>query len=207
MYARWSRYGAAATGAPDAAIDSAASAAAELDLVRRVNANDEAAFEQIFRAYYARLVTFAQTAVTSRELAEEMVQEVFLQIWARRAGWVVERSLAAYLFRAVRNRISNVRRSLTLERAYRADVTRDADHAESAASDGRLCEAELEAALAHALALLPARPREVFLLSRRQHLSYIEIAEVLGIGLKTVEMHMGRALAQLRVSLAEWRTR
>jgi RNA polymerase sigma-70 factor (ECF subfamily) len=177
----------------------------DLDLVRRVRLGDEAAFEEIFRTFYVRLVSFARTGLDSQDLAEETVQEVFLHIWARRELWVVERSLAAYMFRAVRNRISNARRSLKLETSYNADIARDADSASSAPCDGRLREAEIEAALARALALLPERPRQVFLLSRRQHLSYAEIAEVLGIGVKTVEMHMARALSQLRLALCEWR--
>lgn len=180
-------------------------AAAELALVRRVCTGDEGAFEQIFRAYYARLVSFACTHVGSQALAEEMVQEVFLQLWMRRAQWVVERSLAAYLFRSVRNRILNARRSLRLESAYATEVGRQTEIELSGSSDEELQEAEIGAALAHAIALLPARPRQVFLLSRRQGLSYGEIADVLGIALKTVEMHMGRALAQLRISLGEWR--
>lgn len=199
------------TGVRVTSADSAASAdanaivAAELVLVRRVCTGDEVAFEQIFRTYYVRLVSFATTNVGSQALAEEMVQEVFLQIWMRREQWVVERSLAAYLFRSVRNRILNARRSLRLETAYATDVTRETEIEPSESSDGALREGEIGAALAHAIALLPERPRQVFLLSRRQGLSYSEIGDVLGIALKTVEMHMGRALAQLRISLGEWR--
>jgi RNA polymerase sigma-70 factor (ECF subfamily) len=181
------------------------SLAADLNLVRRVRLGDDIAFEQIFRDYYARLVSFARTNLGCQDLAEETVQEVFLHIWARRDIWVIERSLAAYLFRAVRNRISNARRSLKLETSYGTEIARDAEDNPAAPSDERLREAEIEAALARALELLPERPRQVFLLSRRQQLSYGEISEVLGIGVKTVEMHMGRALAQLRLSLAEWR--
>jgi RNA polymerase sigma-70 factor (ECF subfamily) len=180
-------------------------AAAELALARRVREGNEAAFEQIFRAYYPRLVSFACTKLGSQALAEEMVQEIFLQIWARREQWVVERSLAAYMFRAVRNRVLNARRSIRLEVSYAAGAAREIEVETADPSDDRFRDAEIGAALAHALALLPERPRQVFLLSRRQGLSYAEIAEVLGIAVKTVEMHMGRALAQLRVSLQEWR--
>lgn len=209
----WQRRRAASGSSAQASAEASSSAspetdvlvAAELALVRRVCASDEAAFEQIFRAYYTRLVSFACTNVGSQALAEEMVQEVFLQIWMRREQWVVERSLAAYLFRSVRNRILNARRTLRLETAYATDATHNTEVEVSTSSDGELREAEIGAALAHAIALLPARPRQVFLLSRRQGLSYGEIADVLGIALKTVEMHMGRALAQLRVSLGEWR--
>lgn len=179
----------------------------ELALARRVREGDEAAFEHIFRAYYPRLVSFACTKLGSQALAEEMVQEVFLQIWARREQWVVERSLAAYVFRAVRNRILNARRSIRLEVSYAAAAAAACEIEVETAEpcDDRLRDAEIAAALAHALARLPERPRQVFLLSRRQGLSYAEIAEVLGIAVKTVEMHMGRALVQLRTSLQEWR--
>lgn len=191
--------------APGSVSITAAQNAAELELVCQVRAGDEGAFEALFRAYYARLVSFACTNLGSQAVAEEIVQEVFLQIWARRDVWVVERSVAAYLFRAVRNRISNVRRSLRLETAYGEDVTRHTDPRAAAPSDARLREEEIGVALAQALVRLPERPRQVFLLNRRQHLSYAEIADVLGISVKTVEMHMGRALAQLRTSLSAWR--
>lgn len=174
--------------------------------MQRVRAGDEQAFETIFRAYYVRLVSFATTNVESQATAEELVQEIFLQIWRRREQWTVERSLAAYLFRAVRNRIANARRALRLESSYSSDAARTIELEESAPADARLREAEIGAALAHALALLPERPRQVFLLSRRQGLSYSEIGTVLGISVKTVEMHMSRALVQLRSSLSEWRT-
>lgn len=187
---------------PEAAIV----AATELALVQRVRRGDEQAFEEIFRTYYVRLVSFATTNVGSQATAEELVQEIFLQLWARRDQWTVERSLAAYLFRAVRNRIVNARRSLRLETSYGDDAMHAIELGSAPPADGRLREAEIGAALAHALALLPERPRQVFLLSRRQGLSYAEIGTALGISLKTVEMHMSRALVQLRASLDEWRT-
>lgn len=209
MHGLWKRSAASSAHADaitERDLQNAHVATAELDLVHRVRTGDEGAFEEIFRIYYARLVAFACTSVDSQASAEELVQDVFLQIWARRDRWIVERSLAAYLFRAVRYRTSNARRSLRLERAYNAELARSIEPEASTPSDAGLREAEIGAALAHALALLPERPRQVFLLSRRQGLSYNEIADVLGIALKTVEMHMGRALAQLRTSLQEWRT-
>jgi RNA polymerase sigma-70 factor (ECF subfamily) len=179
-------------------------------LVARVCAGDEAAFAEMFHAYYPRLVAFARAHLEARDVAEEMVQDVFAQLWARRETLAIERSLTAYLFRAVRNRISNERRALRLETAYSDRIVREIGPGEPATpgrADDRLREAELERALAHALAGLAERPRQVFLLNRRENLSYAEIADVLGIAVKTVEMHMARALAALRESLAEWRRR
>jgi RNA polymerase sigma-70 factor (ECF subfamily) len=179
----------------------------EARLVARARAGDQHAFGEIFAEYYPRLVAFARAALKDGrvEVAEETVQDVFLEIWSRRKTWTIERSLAAYLFRAVRNRISSERRTLRLEQGYAATIVREIDPATTAKADDHLDEAELEAALAGALAVLPERARQVFLLNRREHLSYAEIGVVLGIAVKTVEMHMARALKALRASLADWR--
>jgi RNA polymerase sigma-70 factor (ECF subfamily) len=179
----------------------------EAALVARARAGDQAAFGEIFADYYPRLVSFARAGLRDGrvEVAEETVQDVFLEIWSRRESWTIERSLAAYLFRAVRNRVSSERRTLRLETGYAATIVREPDPATTERADDHLGEAELEAALAAALAVLPERARQVFLLNRREHLSYAEIAVVLGIAVKTVEMHMARALRALRDSLADWR--
>lgn len=179
----------------------------EARLVARARAGDQEAFGEIFAEYYPRLVAFARAALPDGRtgVAEEAVQDVFLEIWSRRETWTIERSLAAYLFRAVRNRISSERRTLRLEQGYAATIVRELDAATTERADDHLDEAELEAALASALAVLPERARQVFLLNRREHLSYAEIAVVLGIAVKTVEMHMARALKALRTSLADWR--
>lgn len=179
----------------------------EAALVARARAGDQAAFGQIFAEYYPRLVAFARAGLPDGrvEVAEETVQDVFLEIWARRESWTIERSLAAYLFRAVRNRVSSERRTLRLETGYAATIVREPEAATPEKADDHLSEAELEAALAAALAVLPERARQVFLLNRREHLSYAEVAVVLGIAVKTVEMHMARALRALRDSLADWR--
>jgi RNA polymerase sigma-70 factor (ECF subfamily) len=179
----------------------------EARLVGRARAGDHQAFGEIFAEYYPRLVAFARAALRDGriEVAEEAVQDVFLGVWSRRETWTIERSLAAYLFRAVRNRINSERRTLRLEQGYAATIVRELDPASAEKADDHLDEAELEAALASALAVLPERARQVFLLNRREHLSYAEIAVVLDIAVKTVEMHMARALKALRASLADWR--
>jgi RNA polymerase sigma-70 factor (ECF subfamily) len=179
----------------------------EAQLVARARAGDQHAYGEILAAYYPRLVAFARAGLRDGrgDVAEETVQDVFLEIWARRETWTVERSLAAYLFRAVRNRIGSEHRTLRLEQGYAAAMVREPDTATAEKADEHLDEAELQAALAAALAVLPERARQVFVLNRREHLSYAEIAVVLGIAVKTVEMQMARALKALRTSLSDWR--
>ena len=107
-------------------------------------------------------------------------------------------SVRTYLFRAARNRAFNHLRRNKLERLWRLrqPPTPDAEGVEDEHSTD-----ELAAAIRAAIASLPDRCREIFLLSRDQNMTYAEIAKVLGISIKTVETQMGRALKALRTRI------
>lgn len=174
-------------------------AAADAELVARIRAGDEAAFETIFRTYLAPLSTFAYRYVGSRDLAADLVQDLFLWIWRNRGGWTVQGSLKAYLYSAVRNRGLDVIRHRRIEHRWAEESARErrASWATAAASSGEADDERL-AALERAIAALPDRRRQVFLLRWRDRLSYAEIAEVMGTSLKTVENQMTRALQAVR---------
>ncbi len=178
-------------------------------LVERIRSGDVAAFRELYDAHAPGLLGFALGQLRSRELAEEVVQELFLKLWKHRTKWVlVRRSAKAYLFSALRNVIASHRRSLrALPRrgeTVEASTTLLAALPGSESADGRLEEAELLRMLDVAVASLPSRCRETFLLVRRQGLSYAEAAEVLDVSVKAIEMNMVRALAALRIELADW---
>lgn len=180
---------------------------ADADLVARIRASDEEAFAALVHAYGDRLFRFASRELQSRHTAEEVVQELFATLWARRAQFVVEYSLQVYLFQSIRHRISNMRRASRV--ADRANIRLSEGDASvtptmSPSPDTVVGEAELRGALERALGKLPDRPREVFQLSREQHLTFREIAAVLGLSQRTVEHHMARAIAALREALADW---
>lgn len=182
--------------------------AATSDLAVRLRAGDEAAFEAVFRAYAPALVRCAHIETGSLADAEEIVQELFLGLWRRRDAWTVPRSLEAYLFAAVRNRVRNGRRDAFVEHRAQAAVLRDltADGpalAPRQADDG-VAQAELARAVRTALASLPPRAREVYALNREWHLPYRDIAARLGVTVKAVEATMTRALRALREALADW---
>jgi RNA polymerase sigma-70 factor (ECF subfamily) len=122
--------------------------------------------------------------------------------------WDVQLGLTSYLYRAARNRAVSFLRHEGLERRWREEAARGGvdpiERVEPIRSDDRANAAELSTAIERAMALLPARCREVFTLNRRHGLTYREIAEALEISVKTVEVHMGRALAALRRHLADW---
>jgi RNA polymerase sigma-70 factor (ECF subfamily) len=178
--------------------------AGERALQERIRGGDEAAFETVFRDNYAHLVRMAESLVRERALAEEIAQDVMLELWRRRETIEVEQTFRAYLLRSTRNRALNHIR-------HQRIVVREATIAAAAAESARAMSAEdemlgteLERAVRTAITSLPDRTREVFQLSRERGLKYTEIAAVLDISVKTVEKRMGQALAELRQKLEQW---
>ena len=147
------------------------------------------------------MVGLAEAILKARAPAEDAAQDVMLELWRRRETMVLETSLRAYLLRATRNRALNqIRHRRIVERSV--PVTRAARAAPSADQD--LAEQELRSAVEQAVNDLPERCREVFELSRVHGLRYAEVADVLGISIKTVETQMGKALQRLKERLAPW---
>ncbi len=171
-------------------------------LFSRLAAGDETAFDTIFRTWYAPLVRIATYLLHDDGIAEEVVQEVMLEVWRRRESLAFEQEPRRYLMRATRNRaLNHVRHEAVVARAAARDI---AEEAHAATAPAMVQAAELEVAIAQAVATLPDRCRAVFELSRRHHMSYADIAAALDIAPKTVENQMGKALRMLRVALAVW---
>jgi RNA polymerase sigma-70 factor, ECF subfamily len=174
----------------------------ERNLRDRIRAGDESAFDAVFRSHYPHLVRMAESITRERATAEEIAQDVMLELWRRRESLELEQTFLAYLVRSTRNRaLNHVRheRIVTREAAAMALEVRV-----SQAADGELLGGELARAVRDAIDSLPNRSKEVFQMSREQGLRYAEIAGILEISVKTVEKRMGQALAELRDRLAPW---
>lgn len=178
--------------------------ASERMLQERIRGGDEAAFETVFRDNYAHLVRMAESVIKERAIAEEIAQDVMLELWRRRETIEVEQSFRAYLSRSTRNRaLNHIRHQRIVQReAVIAAATAESTRGQSA--EDEMLGSELERAVHNAIAALPEKAREVFQLSRDRGLKYSEIAVVLDISVKTVEKRMGQALAELRDRLAQW---
>ena len=181
----------------------------EQDWVERVRRGDTAALEEMFGAYGGRLCAFAHRWTRSRDTAEEIVQDIFLAIWRNREQWTLGAGmLKPYLFRATRNRVTNeMRRARVAERFAEQSVHEDFAGAvgrRAATPEEEMRQAELRRSVSEAVAALPDRAREIFLLNREQGLTYAEIAALLGVTVKTVEYHMARVFVALRAQLADW---
>src|SRR5262249_40937291 len=155
-----------------------------------------------FREYYTPLASFAHVHVDSRDLAEEIVQDVFLHLWTHRTEWQVTTHLRSYLYTATLNRVRSVHRTHRVREHRDRPFAQDRSDATGGAarehSDDSVRAREVAGAIRSAIAMLPDRTREIFLLNRDAGLRYREIAVKLGVTVKTVEFHMARALVSLR---------
>jgi RNA polymerase sigma-70 factor, ECF subfamily len=174
----------------------------ERELLSRLKAGDQAAFDAIFRAHYPHLVGFAQGLLHDRSAAEDAAQEVMLELWRRQSDVAITESLRAYLLRSTRNRALNQLRHANVQK--RAEPHLMGEDSVNATGAGELVAGELKDAIVAAIAELPPGCREVFEMSRGRGLRYAEIATTLGISVKTVESQMGKALRHLRMRLAAW---
>ena len=174
----------------------------DADLLAGLRRGDTASFDSIFREWYPRLVLIADRLVGERQVAEDLAQEVFLELWRRRDSLALETTVHAYLLQSVRNRSLNHLRHVHVRRRSVPDVVEMAGASKPA--DAEAVAAELAIAINEALASLTPRCREVFQMSRDRGLKYSEIATQLGISVKAVEAQMGKALRVMREQLAPW---
>jgi len=160
-----------------------------------------AVFESLFKDHYGPLCGFAGKFVEDSQVAEELVQELFVQLWEKKETFTFSGTFKSYLYASIRNSALNHLKHLKVRKGYQNYM--EARETQPTASDP-LDLAELESHIQNAVKALPDRCREVFLYSRKEGLKYAEIAERMGISVKTVEAQMGKALKMLRERLREY---
>lgn len=166
----------------------------------RLRAGDEAALEEVFHAYYANLCRTVYRVLPDAAMAEDLVQEVFYELWRKRANLEVKHGLGAYLRRAAVNKTLNYIRDQKLALTDEAALPPDLASSQPGAAQ-QLETNELRERMHAAIDALPERCRLVFVLSRFEEYSNQEIADRLGIRVKTVENQMTKALRLLRSAI------
>ncbi len=168
----------------------------------RTKIADVTAFESLFKTHYKKLCFYAYTILGDMAIAEELVSDVFAEIWEKRNEIIFRSSVNAYLYRAVYHRCLNYIRHKQVRNAFEEYlIRREADNVFTTVPTYALEEKELDSILREAIAKLPGKCREIFELSRDHNLRYKEIAEVLKISTKTVENQMTIALRKLKMLL------
>lgn len=173
-------------------------------LLSRIAGGDQAAFEVLFREWYGRLVLFAERYQLPAGESEEIVSEAFLKCWQLRSQFDALPKIKSFLYTAVRNASLNaVRKQQTHATQVLGENVPGDQQPPGLAEQVEVIRAEVSGALFAEIEKLEGRAKEVILLTYREGLSSHQIAERLGISASTVNSHRSRAIAQLRIALAD----
>lgn len=171
-------------------------------LLKLLNDDNDAAFAEIYRRYWDKLLYIAVKKVEVFADAENIVQDVFLSVWQRRKILKIEASLEGYLVIAVKYRIINYMARLGHSKQY-LSIKSDEKSDETHLTEDWLNFEELKSWLLKNVAKLPGQCKVVYLL-REEGCTQKEIARRMNLSEKTVENHIGRALKILRKELSHF---
>lgn len=171
----------------------------EKDLLAEIAAGDERAFKKLFDLYKERFYAVALKMTRSEEVAEDIVQDVFMNIWSKREGLVNVENPSSYFFTAVYRRVYHHYRKTALERK----ILQAAPPAKESVNttDEMVLAHESEELISEAIAKLPPQQQLVFKLSRQEGLSREDVANQLHISPNTVRNHLADALKFIRAFL------
>ena len=175
----------------------------DLAVFKKIKEGDVGTFEKIFRQYYTSLCTYASSITGRNDIAEEIVQDVFYNIWKERAHIQMLRSIKNYLFGAVRNHSLRYHEHVVVQQQYQERVLRN--DLETDPSPQELLEyKELENVITTLLNKLPERRRQIFLMHRIDGKKQKDIAQIFSISIKTVEAEMSKANQVLRQGVEQY---
>ncbi|MFA6945484.1 MAG: RNA polymerase sigma-70 factor [Pedobacter sp.] len=172
----------------------------DFELITRIKEGDEAAFRIIFDLYSSKLYYFSLKFLKEREPCQEVVQEVFMNVWINRVKLDTQYPIAPYLYTITRRLTLNVLRQVANSQCAMEKMWANVQKTSNETEEVVYLE-DLERFTEQVLARLPKQQQLVYRMSRHQELSYDEIAEELNISRNTVKNHMVSALKTLRTQL------
>ena len=177
----------------------------EIFIKKALQLNPKDGCELLFRRYYKPLCSHAIRYVYSKEIAEDLVSDVFCKFWKNESYKNITSSFRSYLFRSVRNTAFTYLRSEfnTVERSEKYDMI---EVTENLKADSICIYGETLARVKLLVDSMPPQCKKIFLLSRFESKGNKEIAEELNLSLKTIEAHMGKALGIMRKGLKDYIT-
>lgn len=170
--------------------------------IENIAAGDVVAFESLFKTHYAKLCFYANSIIGDLDVSEEIVADLFTEIWAKRGEIEFSVAIKAYLYKSVYNRCMNHLRHSKIKNAYVEYLLKnESNNLFSQAPSYAYDEKEISKEITNAIDKLPEKCKAIFLLSRVQNKKYHEIAALLDLSPKTVENQMSIALKKLREML------
>ncbi|MFA4870070.1 MAG: sigma-70 family RNA polymerase sigma factor [Pedobacter sp.] len=173
---------------------------ADAQLVNLVKSGDEMAFDETYKRYWKKLYSEAYKRLRNAELCEEVIQDVFADLWVKRSEKQIN-ELFPYLLTAVRYQVYMLYKKGKSMPVFEEPLEYMAQ--ESLQADSLFYEKELKSSIESWLALQPEKRREIFRMRFMQELSTREISEILGVSQKTVQNQLLTATATLRAALGK----
>lgn len=169
----------------------------DIRLFNQIKKGNELAFNTLFEKYYADLCEFSMMIVGNHQIAEEIVADVFANIWIKRGKHSVDYNLKGYLLRSTKNLTISYMRKKKIQILSIDEMEQHQPKSELTPDIG-IKKAESKISMENILLNIPAKSRLVFKMHRFENLKYREIADILEISIKSVEKHMGKSLKILR---------
>jgi RNA polymerase sigma-70 factor (family 1) len=174
----------------------------ELFIKKAFEESPEKGCELLFRRYYKVLCSHAVRFVYSKEIAEDLVSDVFCKLWKNKSYQSITSSYRLYLFRCVRNESYNYLR-LEFHHTTEIDLANSQESPVSQRPDNIMQFEEVFKQVESLVESLPPQCRSIFLMNRFEGKKYQEIAKIQQLSVKTVEAHISKALGIIRKGLKE----
>lgn len=172
----------------------------DAELFLLVKEGDNTAFSEIYDRYWELLFRHAKRMTRDDGVAQDIVQDVFISLWDKIEETDMKFSLSSYLYTSVRNKILNLIEHNKVRNNYLQSMTLFIPQGENL-TDHRVRDRMLKEKIEQEVLLLPVKMKQVFEMSRKQNMSYKEIAETLNLSDKTVKKQINNALKILRFKL------
>jgi RNA polymerase sigma-70 factor (ECF subfamily) len=167
----------------------------ENELISEIKEGNKNAFQELFYQYSKKLIEFSYFRTKNLEASKDLVQEMFASLWINRNRLDPQKSIKAYLYKAITNRIINLSKHSSFNEVSFDESISQKKAAANSDIENRI---DLFSAIDH----LPEKCKTVFMLSRIEGFKYSEIAEITEISVKAVEKRMSKALKILRKQLS-----
>lgn len=175
----------------------------EKNIVQSIQNGSLDSFEVLFRTYYKELCNYVYQYFHDKDTTEEIVQDLFYKLWAKKETLIIRTSIRSYLYKSAYNNTMLLLREKNT-RQMTDVIPENPEAGYSNEPDIQLQAGELDELVQSTMSSMPQKVRRIFELSRFEGLKYKEIATRLSISVKTVEANMGKALKLFRKNLKEY---
>jgi RNA polymerase sigma-70 factor (ECF subfamily) len=171
-------------------------------LLKFLKISDELAFKELYLRYWQQLYYAALNKINNKEVAEDIIQAVFTDLWEKRERHSIK-NLPAYLGTSVKYQVINYIKSVISKKTHLSQIS-EGRKTEENSNELTLLVKELNEAIDKAINRLPEKTQTIFRLSRFERRSNKEISRIMDVSEKTVEYHITQSLKALRLCLRDF---